>query len=205
MPDELENAELESRSILSRVSAAGVKEPSGDDTAVTPSEQEQYRSLRTTIRERGTARVCVFAGGVAVWAALAVTIGAVSAPPIATLVPLVLLAATFEAVYALHVGVERIGRYLDVFFDDGWEHAAAAFGRPPHAATADPLFAVVFTLAALLNLLPALLASPTIEELVFLGGAHALLGVRLVFARLTAAKQRAVDGERFRVLKESQR
>src|SRR5437762_10308834 len=127
--------------------------PDGGLRNVTASEQEQYRALRATIRERGTARVCVFVGGVAVWAALTVTIGAVSSPPIATLVPLLVLAATFEAVYALHVVVERVGRYLAVFFDDSWEQAASQFGRPKHAAAIDPLFAVVFGIAALVNLL----------------------------------------------------
>src|SRR5438552_11434259 len=114
---------LESRTMLSDVSAARSPAASGDNTTVTLSEQEQYRSLRATIRERGTARVWLFAGGIAVWAALAVTIGALSAPPVATLVPLLVLVAAFEGVYALHVGVERVGRYLEVFFEDGWERA----------------------------------------------------------------------------------
>jgi len=106
-------------------------------------------------------------------------------------------------VYALHVAVERVGRYLAVSFDDSWEQAASQFGRPKHSAAIDPLFAVVFGIAALLNLLPALVASPTIEELVFLGSAHALFGVRLVFAKITAAKQREIDGDRFRALKDA--
>jgi hypothetical protein len=198
---ELENAELGiTYHTLSDVSGDEGRLASPAGAIVTPGEQEQYRALRATIRERGTARVCIFAGGVAVWAALAVTIGALSAPPVATLVPLLLLAATFEGVYALHVGVERVGRYLDVAFDDGWERAAAAFGRPPRAATIDPLFVVVFTIAALLNLGPAIVAAPTMQELVFVGGAHALFVVRLIFARATAAKQREIDRERFRAL-----
>src|SRR5262245_51277 len=106
-----------SRTML-HVSAPEATPARADERIVTPSEQEQYRALRATIRERGTARVCVFLGGVAVWAAIAVTTGAISAPPIATLVPLLMLAATFEAVFALHVGVERVGRYLAVFYED---------------------------------------------------------------------------------------
>src|SRR5262245_1458044 len=94
-------------------------------------EQERYRALRATIRERGTARVWMFVIGVCVWASLAVAATAFGEPPVATLIPLLVLGATFEAVYALHVGVERIGRYLEVFFDDSWESAAMAFGRPP--------------------------------------------------------------------------
>jgi hypothetical protein len=174
---------------------------------MTASEQEryaaQYDALRATIRERGTARVYAFVAGVIAWAALSVAIAALSSPPIATLVPLLVLAATFEAVYALHVGVERVGRYLDVFFHDEWERAAMAFGRPPRAAKLDPLFVVVFAIVALWNLVPALVVQPTSEELVFIGAAHALFGVRLVFARYAASKQREIDRKRFRELKSS--
>lgn len=168
-------------------------------------EQEEYRALRATIRERGTARVWIFVVGVSVWASLSVAAASFTAPPIAMLVPLVVLGATFEAVYALHVGVERIGRYLDVFFDDAWESAAGAFGRPPGAAAVDALFVVVFALAALINFIPVLVAQPTPQELLFIGGGHALFGVRLVFAKLTAYKQRAIDRERFQALKEQRR
>ena len=167
---------------------------------MTGPEQEQYRALRDTIRERGTLRVWVFVAGVIAWAALTITTAALLSPPVVTLLPLLVLAATFEAVYALHVGVERVGRYLDVFFDDSWEAAAMAFGRPAGAAAIDPLFAVVFAIAALFNLTPLLIAQPTAPELIFVGGGHALFGVRLVFARLTASKQRAIDRERFREL-----
>jgi hypothetical protein len=164
-------------------------------------EQEQYRALRATIRERGTARILIFAVGLIAWAALILATATLLAVPLATLVPLVTLAATFEAVYALHVGVERVGRYLEVFFDDSWESAAMAFGRPTGAAVIDPLFAIVFAIAALVNLAPLLIAQPTMPEWVFVGGAHALFGVRIVFAKLTAAKQRQVDRERFLALK----
>jgi len=132
---------------------------------------------------------------------LTVATAALVAPPVATLLPLLALAATFEAVYALHVGVERIGRYLEVFFDDSWEKAAMMFGRPPGAARIDPLFAIVFATAALFNLVPLLIAQPTAPEWIFVGGGHALFGVRIVFAKLTASKQRHIDRERFLALK----
>ena len=171
---------------------------------MTPREQQEYTELRATIRQRGTGRVCVFVAGIATWAAIMVASLALSAQPIATLAPLLLLTATFEAVFALHVGVERVGRYLAVFYDDGWERAVAAFGQPPGALAIDALFTVVFGLAALLNLVPALLARPTAEELIFVGGAHALFVVRVVFARLAASKQREVDTQRFRQIKATQ-
>ena len=163
----------------------------------TPREQAEYSALRATIRERGTMRVWVFVAGLVAWAALAIALSGLSAPPLSTLVPLLVLGGAFEGVFALHVGVERIGRYLQVFHGDRWEDAAAAFGRPKGAAAVDPLFSVVFGVAALLNSVPALIVQPTPQELIFIGGAHALFGVRIVFARIVAARQRAIDRARF--------
>ena len=170
---------------------------------VTPSDQYEYSALRATIRERGTARVCLFGGGFAAWAALTLATAALASTPVSTLLPLLVLAALFEAIYALHVGVERIGRYIQVFHegDHGWEHAAMAFGRPAGAASVDALFTMPFVLAAVFNIAPAFLVRPTIEEIVFVTGAHALFLLRLLSARATAARQRAVDLERFTQLK----
>ena len=185
---------------------------------MTGREPDEYNALRATIRERGSIRVCVFAGGIAAWAAVTIATAALASSPVATLLPLLVLASIFEAVFALHVGVERIGRYLQVFHetdDDaggsertagrggphGWEHAAMAFGRPSGAATPDALFTVPFFLAALFNVVPALIVQPTRVELVFVGGAHALFVLRLFVARQAAGKQRAIDLERFRQLK----
>ena len=85
---------------------------------MTPRELEEYRTLRDTIRQRGTTRVWVFLAGLTAWAALTVATAALAALPVATLLPLLILAAAFEAVFSLHVGVERIGRYVQVFFED---------------------------------------------------------------------------------------
>ena len=184
---------------------------------MTAREQEEYSALRATIRERGTARVCVFAGGIAAWAAAMIATAALTSTPVATLLPLLVLASVFEAVFALHVGVERIGRYLQLFHEAdgtggsygaggsdgpaGWEHAAMAFGRPAGAAATDALFTVPFLLAALFNAAPALMLEPARVELVFVGGAHALFVLRLLVARQAAGKQRAIDLERFQQLK----
>jgi hypothetical protein len=184
---------------------------------MTVRDQEEYSALRATIRERGTARVCIFAGGIAAWAAAAIATAALASSPVATLLPLLVLAAMFEAVFALHVGVERIGRYLQVFHEPpdrssgsggsgacggtgGWEHAAMAFGRPGGAASTDALFTAMFVLAAVFNLMPALILEPQRVELIFVGGAHALFALRLLVARHTAATQRAIDLERFQQL-----
>ena len=84
---------------------------------MTVREQDEYSALRATIRERGTARVYVFTAGVAAWAAAAIATAALASTPVAALLPLLVLAAAFEGVFALHVGVERIGRYLQVFYE----------------------------------------------------------------------------------------
>jgi hypothetical protein len=169
-------------------------------------QEDEYRAMRDTIRERGTARVWIVVAGVFGWAALTAATAAMATTPLATLLPLLMLAAAFEAVYALHVGVERIGRYVQVFHEQppdtpSWEHAAMAFGRPPGAATVDPLFVALFLLAALFNLVPALVLQPIKAELIFVGGAHALFALRIIVARQAAAKQRAIDLERFRQLR----
>ena len=76
-----------------------------------------------------------------------------------------------------------------------------AFGRPKGAASSDALFSAIFLLAALFNMAPALLLSPTAVELIFVSGAHALFVLRLLVARHAAGAQRAIDLERFQQLK----
>jgi hypothetical protein len=154
----------------------------------------------------------VFIAGIAAWGGIAVATATVASTPLAVLLPLITLAATFEAALALHVGVERIGRYIQVFFEENaegnepaWEHAAMAFGRPTGAITTDALFSVPFCLAAMCNIGPALITEPTRAELVVVGGAHVLFLLRVVAARAGAAKQRAIDLERFRQLKQAGR
>jgi hypothetical protein len=173
---------------------------------MTGREQDEYRALRATIRERGTARFWVFLAGVCAWAALTVATAALASTPLATMLPLIVLAASFEAVYTLHIGVERVGRYLQVFYEGNeeprrWEHCAAGFGRPAGAVSPDALFIVPYLLAALFNIAPALVLSPTTAELVFIGGAHLLFALRLIVARHAASNQRATDLERFEQLK----
>ena len=190
------------RRITTKTASRGVK-------TVSAREQDEYSALRATIRQRGTARVCVFVGGIAAWAAATIATGALASTPVATLLPLLVLASVFEAIFALHVGVERIGRYLQVFHETGgagksggWEQAAMAFGRPKGAAATDALFTVPFLLAALFNAAPALVLEPARVELVCVGGAHALFVLRLLVARHAAGKQRAVDLDRFTKLKD---
>jgi hypothetical protein len=168
---------------------------------VTLREQEEYRALRATVRERGTARVWVFAVGFSAWATLALAVDALALPPVVALVPLVVLAATFESVFALHVAVERIGRYLLVFHGDDWEHAAGRF-HASGTARLDALFTGPFLVAAFLNLIPLLITRPVVQELTVVGGGHLLFLARLFVARSVASRQRAVDTEQFTRLRD---
>ncbi len=171
-----------------------------------PREIEEYRALRDTIRERSTTRVWIALVGLTAWAALTVTSGALAELPIATLLPLLVLALTFEIVFALHTGVERVGRYLQVFFEDeaadrGWEHQAMAFGRQFPGSGPDPLFSTCFWAAVVLNLIPAAIARPAAIEWAVVGAGHAIVAARILVARRRAGGQRALDQDRFKRLK----
>lgn len=171
---------------------------------MTPRELEEYRALRATIRERGSTRVWVFVAGLFGWSALALATAALATLPVATLLPLLVLAGVFEAVNSLHIGVERVGRYLQVFFEEetGWEHTAMAFGRSfPHSGP-DPLFSVVFVGGIVLNFIPVLLAEPTTIEIVVVGGVHLAVLAWIFATRRASGHQRAIDLARFQRLKE---
>jgi hypothetical protein len=135
------------------------------------------------------------------WAAAAVATTAAIQLPIAALVPLLVLAAGFEAIYALHVNVERIGRYLQVFHEPngGWEHVAMTFGQR-FPGGPDALFSPLFLMATALNYLPVALGG-TNPELVAGGLLHLVLAVHIGTARRRASKQRALDLERFEAIK----
>jgi hypothetical protein len=176
---------------------------------VTPREIEEFRALRATIRERGSQRVYLFFASLVVWAASTIATAALAALPVATLLPLLLLAAGFEAIFQLHTGVERIGRYLEVFYGEmdteagrDWERVAMAYGQA-HRGGSDPLFAVYFALATLLNFVPVLLAEPVRLEVTVVGTIHLLFFVRLWIAKRAASQQRLTDLERFRRIKEA--
>src|SRR5262245_11891030 len=107
----------------------------------------EYRALRDTIRQRGSLRVTLAVLTFSVWAATILTVSSLSSLPYFSLVPLVVLVAGFEAVFALHTGVERIGRYIQVHHEPAsngqarWEDAAMGFRGP--GAGVHPLFPVV--------------------------------------------------------------
>ena len=175
---------------------------------MTPRELDEYRALRDTIRERGSLRITLFLVTLMGWAAATIATAALAALPVATLLPLLLLTAGFEVVFGLHTAVERIGRYLQVFYEEddpspperAWERTAMAYGRA-HPGGADPLFVVCFIIAVILNFIPVILAEPVQIELTVVGAAHVIVIARILLARRAASGQRARDLERFQSLK----
>ena len=78
----------------------------------------EYEALRSTIRERGSVRMCLILVGVIAWGVLTLALNASEFERAATLVPLMVLITTFEISFFIHTGVERVGRYLQVFYED---------------------------------------------------------------------------------------
>lgn len=177
---------------------------------MTERQLEEYRALRATIRERGTARHMVVAFGLTAWAALLIATTATMSLPVATLLPLLLLATVFQVVFSLHIGVERVGRYLQVFHEDGdtgsprWEHVAMEFGKHAPKGSADPLFVEFFLLGTLANIFPLALAEAVYIEWLVVGIVHILFVVHLLRARGYAGRQRATELEIFERLKREQ-
>ena len=177
---------------------------------MTPREVEEYRALRATIRDRGTVRVWLFLTAMAAWAAATIATAALAALPVATLLPLLILASGFETVFNVHTGIERIGRYLQVFHAPGeaerdWERTVMAYGVAYPGAGSDPLFSSYFFLATVLNFVPVLLAEPVRLEVSVVGAVHLIFVGRVIAARRASGRQRALDLERFERLKQNAR
>jgi len=164
-------------------------------------DDDEYQAMRATIQQRGTARMLVLPIIFVGWAGTAVATAAVITVAVSTLVPLLVLVAGFEAIFALHVNVERIGRYLQVFHDSGWERVAMSFAQRFPRTGPDPVFSRLFVLATSVNFLPAALGWESIAELVVLAILHLAFINRIRLARSFAASQHAQDLERFLTLR----
>jgi hypothetical protein len=173
--------------------------------------RHEYKTLRATITQRGTVRAITFLVAIAMWAALGLLLLTSGHPIVAPLLPLMVLVAGFETVFQLNLGVERVGRYVQVAYEEshewpagaapGWETAAMAYGQAYPSAGSDPLFARIFLLATLANLIPVLhfrADRPAVVALLLL--AHVAFGVRVLLAKRRAGRQRAEDLARFREL-----
>jgi hypothetical protein len=170
-----------------------------------PHADDEYRVLRQTIALRGTVRIALLPATLAGWSLLAAGLLNFGEVPYAAVFPLGLLAGGFEAIHALHVGVERIGRYLQVFYETApngprWETTAMAVGPALPGGGTDPLFSVVFVLAAAANLMTAWVVEPTPLEVGVLVSLHLAFVVRVVRARIAASRQRAVELESYRAI-----
>src|SRR4030095_12538391 len=120
----------------------------------------EFRVLRETIASRGTVRHALLPATLVGWALVAGVFLAFSEVATATLMALGVLVAGFEAIHGLHVGVERIGRYLQVFYEnhgDGplWESTALRLGPGLPGAGVDPLFTLVLLAAPFVHLSPS--------------------------------------------------
>jgi hypothetical protein len=175
-----------------------------------PLASAEFAVLRQTIAIRGTARMALVPVTLLGWAVLTLVLLLYAAPPVGTLISLAVLVGGFEAVHALHVGAERIGRYLQVYYEtlaDGprWETAVMTVGPALPGGGIDPLFAVVFLGATIINMVPALVSLPTRVELGVIALLHASFMFRIVRARLAASKQRAVELESFKAMQSRER
>lgn len=175
----------------------------------------EYRVLRETIATRGTLRPVLALSGIAGWAMILTAVLVWIPYPVAAIIPLLVLLATFEVIRPLHFGAERIGRYLQVFYEEdgqperklsetpSWERVAMRLSAVPGTG-GHPLFVPVFFLATIVNTLPVLLAQPraTPIELTALGVPHAAFLIWLFNADRAMRKQRAVELEQFRALRD---
>jgi hypothetical protein len=166
---------------------------------MTPAEQAEFEALRATIRERGTARPILFVSAMAAWAALVIATTAVIALPVSSLLSLLVLAAAFEATAALHFGVERIGRYLQVRYEGRplWESTVMQLAGRTRGVGSDALFSPIYLLACVANFVPVALTA-LMPELVALGAVHLIFVWRIFTLRRASAAQRQTELKVFR-------
>lgn len=179
------------------------------------SSRTEYLVLRRTIADRGALRPILALAGIGIWAALLMAVLAWLPYPVAAALPLMVLVATFEIIRPLHFAVERIGRYLQVFYEErgepsrplsdspAWERVAMRFGAVPGVG-GHPLFVPIFFFALLINMLAVVLPGPAPVELGVLGGAHLAFGVWLLLADRAMRRQRDTELARLRELYGSQ-
>jgi len=176
--------------------------------------RSEYVILRRTIAHRGALRPILVLSGLSIWAVL-LTAALVWLPyPIAAAIPLFALAVTFEVIRPLHFGAERIGRYIQVFYEEdgdqgralsdtpSWERVAMSFGAVPGVG-GHPLFVPLFLMATALNFLAVLLPEPAPIEMSVMALPHLAFIAWLVAADRAMRSQRAIELERLRKMKDA--
>lgn len=172
----------------------------------------EYVALRDTIRTRAGARPWVFLAGFSAWAVTLVAVLSWLPNPVGALVPLLVLVASFEVVRMLHLTVERVGRYVQVFFEErgssgraleppAWERTAMALGPSLPGAGGHPFFLPLFLLATLVNLLAVVLPGPVPVEVGTLAVPHVAFVVWMLTCDRAMRRQRTTDLSRFRALR----
>jgi len=176
----------------------------------------EYRALREAITARGQLRAGLALAGFLGWAAVVAATLMALPYPVAAALPLTILLATFEVIRPLHAGAERIGRYLQVFFEEpagrtgtesltppAWEQTAMTLGAAVPGAAGHPLFAPLFAIAAVVNFLAVVLPGPVPAELGFMAVPHAAFLGWLLRADRAMRRQRTRELARFRELRDS--
>ncbi|MBM3780745.1 MAG: hypothetical protein FJW29_03580 [Acidobacteria bacterium] len=141
----------------------------------------EYAALRQAIAQRGQLKATVALVGLLGWAALWMAGFVLLRDARGTAVTLAVLWAAFEIIRPLHIGAERLGRYLQVFHETpgqvpAWEHTAMALGAAVPGAAGHPLYMPVFVGATLLNATALWVDGPlTFEGALMLGPHLALL------------------------------
>jgi hypothetical protein len=166
---------------------------------------QEFRALRDTIRERGTIRMVLVTVACVAWGGLAVAVMLVAPVALLLLLPLVVLATGFEINFALHLGIERVGRYLQVAFEErsavpGWETASLQFATRFVVRGPDPLLIWIFVAAVAGNYVCVLLTNAEPTDLGVVTLIHLGLLSRFAVARRTVRAQRQDDLARFREL-----
>jgi hypothetical protein len=176
----------------------------------------EYLVLRQTIAQRGALRPILALIGLTMWGAVLTAVLVLLPLPIAAAIPLLLLLVTFEVIRPLHFGAERIGRYLQVFYEEAgdpdraphdtpsWERVAMSFGAVPGVG-GHPLFVPVFLIATAVNYLAVLLPAPAAIEMSVMAVPHLAFIGWLVASDRAMRGQRAIELARLREIKQSPR
>ena len=173
--------------------------------------RSEYLVLRRTIAQRGALRPILLVCGTGIWAATLTAVLVWLPYPVAAAIPLVMIAAAFEAIRPLHFGAERIGRYLQVFYEEAgepgrplrdtpsWERVAMSFGKVPGVG-GHPLFVPIFFLATIVNFLAVIIPGPVPMEMAVMAVPHAAMLAWLVAAHRAMKTQREIELDRLRTL-----
>jgi hypothetical protein len=175
-------------------------------------QRSEYVILRRTVATRGALRPILVVIGLGIWAAILIAVLVWLPSPVAATIPLLILAVTFEAIRPLHFGAERIGRYIQVFYEEAgdpgrplndtpaWERVAMSLGSVPGVG-GHPLFVPLFFIATAINFS---LAGPLPElsglEMSVIVVPHLAFFVWLIAADRAMRRQRTTELARFREL-----